>query len=151
MEHLRWLLLIRDENLPIQDYPECITNLEKFLEFPFAYYIMAQLFQSFKTDCTTVLLQTFPEQLPLRVILGDCFPFSGITEEPDENFVSSIAEAKLQGKSCSENIQQIYRRTSMPKCDFNKIATFQNNFVQEHLWRAASGIGNILNFLTFYK
>ena len=25
-------------------------------------------------------------------------------------------------KSCSENMQQMYRRTPMPKCDFNKIA-----------------------------
>ena len=25
-------------------------------------------------------------------------------------------------KTCSENIQQIYRRTPMPKCDFNKLA-----------------------------
>ena len=25
-------------------------------------------------------------------------------------------------KSCSENLQQIYRRTPMPKCDFNKFA-----------------------------
>ena len=25
-------------------------------------------------------------------------------------------------KSCSENIQEIYRRTPMPKYDFNKIA-----------------------------
>ena len=25
-------------------------------------------------------------------------------------------------KSCSENEQHIYRRTLMPKCDFNKIA-----------------------------
>ena len=24
-------------------------------------------------------------------------------------------------KSCSENMLQIYRRTSMPKCDFNKV------------------------------
>ena len=23
---------------------------------------------------------------------------------------------------CSENMQQIYRRTPMPKCDFNKVA-----------------------------
>ena len=30
-------------------------------------------------------------------------------------------------KRCSENMQQIYRRTHMPKCDFNKIA-FQNTF-----------------------
>ena len=26
------------------------------------------------------------------------------------------------GKRCSENMQQIYRLTSMPKCDFNKIS-----------------------------
>ena len=25
-------------------------------------------------------------------------------------------------KRCSENLQQIYRRTSMPKCDFNNVA-----------------------------
>ena len=28
-------------------------------------------------------------------------------------------------KMCSENLQQIYRRTPMQKCDFNEIA-FQN-------------------------
>ena len=52
-------------------------------------------------------------------------------------------------KRCSENIQQIYRRTPMPKCDFNKVvlqlywnhtlawllsckfaAYFQNNFLK---------------------
>ena len=25
-------------------------------------------------------------------------------------------------KRCSENIEQVYRRTTMPKCDFNKVA-----------------------------
>ena len=25
-------------------------------------------------------------------------------------------------KSCSENMQQIYGRTPMPKCDFNEVA-----------------------------
>ena len=25
-------------------------------------------------------------------------------------------------KRCSENVPQIYRRTLMPKCDFNKVA-----------------------------
>ena len=28
----------------------------------------------------------------------------------------------VHSKSCSENMQQIYRRTPMSKCDFNKIA-----------------------------
>ena len=48
-------------------------------------------------------------------------------------------------------MQKVYRRTSMPKCDFNKIANhtsagvfsckfaayFQNTFSNEHLWMAA--------------
>ena len=38
-------------------------------------------------------------------------------------------------KRCSENIQQIYRRTSMPRCDFNKVACvisikLQSNFIE---------------------
>ena len=60
-------------------------------------------------------------------------------------------------KGCSGNIQQIYRRTPMPKNDFNKVtlqlywnhtsgwefsckfvAYSQNNFFLEYPWRAAS-------------
>ena len=60
-------------------------------------------------------------------------------------------------KRCSENMQQIYRRTPMPKYDFNKVAKqlywnhtsawlfsckispyFQNNFSEEYLWVSAS-------------
>ena len=49
-------------------------------------------------------------------------------------------------KMCSENMQQIYRKTPMPKCDFTKVPKFsckfaaylQNTFSSEHLWRAAS-------------
>ena len=63
-------------------------------------------------------------------------------------------------KRCSENMQQIYKRTPMPKCDFNKVALqlywnhtsawvfsckfaayFQNTFSKEHLWMAAPGLG----------
>ena len=50
-------------------------------------------------------------------------------------------------KRCSENMQQIYRRTTMPKwnrtsarvlpCKF--AAYFQNTFFYEHLWVATSG------------
>ena len=31
-----------------------------------------------------------------------------------------VSEAVVQ--RCSENMQQIYRRTPIPKCDFNKVA-----------------------------
>ena len=54
-------------------------------------------------------------------------------------------------KRCSENMQQIYKRTPMPKCGFNSrfikiafrytcffckfAAYFQNIFIKWHLWR----------------
>ena len=63
------------------------------------------------------------------------------------------------GKICSENMQQICRRTHMPKCDFNKVALqlywnytshkcsavnllhiFRTPFYKEHLWWAASAL-----------
>ena len=86
-----------------------------------------------------------------------------------QNFVLSIKYFLKQPfrvvllESCSGNMQQIYRRTIMPKCDFNKVALelywnrtsawmvscsftsyFQNNFSQEHLWIAASVVHNYL-------
>ena len=39
-------------------------------------------------------------------------------------------------KRCSENMQQIYRRTPMPKCDFNKVAS---NFNEIILWHTMEG------------
>ena len=62
---------------------------------------------------------------------------------------SSIAPMHLQKqpsrrvvrKWCSENMQQIYRRTLIPKCDFNKVAaSFHSTFLKKHLWRAASAL-----------
>ena len=46
-------------------------------------------------------------------------------------------------------MQQIYSRTPMAKCDFNKrvfykfAAYFQNTFSQKHLWVAASDLKKI--------
>ena len=65
-------------------------------------------------------------------------------------------------KRCSENIHQIYKRISILKCDFHKVAKqlywnhtsawvfsykfaayFQNTFYQEHLWTTASAHSKI--------
>ena len=35
-------------------------------------------------------------------------------------------------KRCSENTQQIYRRTPMPKCDFNKVASWKATLLKSH-------------------
>ena len=80
-----------------------------------------------------------------------------------ENFrkhIYNFQKQPLRGVSrnrCYENMQQIYRRTLMPKSDFNKVALqlywnhisssvfsckfaayFQNIFSWEHLWVSAS-------------
>ena len=49
------------------------------------------------------------------------------------------------GKRCSENMQQIYRRTPMPKCDFNKVAC--NHWVAA----SVSSIIYILANVLFYS
>ena len=74
-----------------------------------------------------------------------------------ESHVQKQLSRGVLRKSCSENMQEIYRRTHMLKCDFNKFALqlywnhtsawvisckvaayFQNTFSQEHLRVAAS-------------
>ena len=45
------------------------------------------------------------------------------TVRPTLLFVIKISRSRgVLRKRCSENMQQIYRRTPMPKCDFNKVA-----------------------------
>ena len=51
-----------------------------------------------------------PFEYALNIFAGDIYSKQ---KQPPRGVVS---------KSCSENMQQIYRRTPMPKCDFNKVA-----------------------------
>ena len=69
------------------------------------------------------------------------------------NFQKHLSRGVLR-KSYSENMQQIYGRAPMPKCDFNKVAFwnrtsawvlsckfaayFQKTFSSVHLWTSAS-------------
>ena len=50
-------------------------------------------------------------------------------------------------RKCSENMQQIYRRTPMPKCDFNKVAK-QSNFIEITLRHGCSPVNLLHNFRT---
>ena len=43
-------------------------------------------------------------------------------------------------KSYSENIQHKYRRTLMPKCDYNKVAKLQSNFIEITLRHECSSV-----------
>ena len=55
-----------------------------------------------------------------------CVQFSKAAEAKTFNFEFFTFQKQLSRgvfkKRCSENIQQIYKRTHMPKCDFNKVA-----------------------------
>ena len=45
------------------------------------------------------------------------------SEQEYVDFTGSEAAVQMcSKKKCSENMQQIYRRTPMPRCDFNKVA-----------------------------
>ena len=53
-------------------------------------------------------------------------------------------------KRCSENVQQIYRRASMSKCDFSKVAL--QFFFEIRLWYGCSPVNLLHIFKTpFYK
>ena len=74
-----------------------------------------------------------------------------LVETQPETVRSSHPEVLL--KRCSENMQQIYRRTLMSKCDVNKVATqfywnrtawVQSNFIKIALWHGCSPV-NLLH------
>ena len=75
-----------------------------------------------------------------------------LTLQPTRSIQKQSSRGVLR-KRCSVIMQQIYRRTSMPKCDCRNhtltwvfsckfTAYFQNTFSSEHLWTAASEYWN---------
>ena len=85
----------------------------------------------------------------------------GAVNAIQKKFVQKQPSRGVLSKRCSENLQQIYRRTPVLKCDLNKVALqlywnhtsswvfsckfavyFQNTFHEEHLWMAASSFHN---------
>ena len=71
-----------------------------------------------------VLLERNFIKLLCRIIL-----LPGIQKQPSGGVLK---------KKCSENMQRIYRRTAMPKCDFNKVAK------QATLLKSHFGMGVLL-------
>ena len=68
------------------------------------------------------------------------------------SFLAAIKEQPSRGvsrKMCPKNMQHIYRRTPMSKCDFNKVV---NNFIEITLRHACSAVKLLHIFRTaFYK
>ena len=61
--------------------------------------------------------KSFSEQLQSYYLLKLKYP-----KLSQEKVVQKQPSRGVLRKSCSANMQQIYRRTPMPKCDFNNVA-----------------------------
>ena len=53
------------------------------------------------------------------------------------NYIQTQPSRSVLKKSCSENMQQIYRRTPMRKCNFNKVARVHGCF---KVWHGCSPV-----------
>ena len=62
--------------------------------------------------------------------------YDGEEESPNLSVVTTSTSIQKQSsrgvlkKRCSENIQQIYRRTPMPNCDFSKVLWYLKKFYE---------------------
>ena len=54
-------------------------------------------------------------------------------------------------KRCSENMQQISRRTPVQKCDFNKVEKLQSNFIETTLRHGCSPVNLLYIFRTSFS
>ena len=69
---------------------------------------------------------------------------------PNQKKARTFQEQPSSGvlsKSCAENMQQIYRRTPMSMCDFNKVAK-QSNFIEIALRHGSSPVNLLHIFRT---
>ena len=85
----------------------CVSKCFSFVNKPF--FNWKQIF--FKSDQNFYIYENF---LINSVSLCYCLNNKSIFQKQPPRGVPR--------KRCSENIQEIYRRTPMPKCDFNKVA-----------------------------
>ena len=60
-------------------------------------------------------LTTIPVKIwkDMNILISSMYVFPFLPKQPSVGVLM---------KSCPENMQQIYRRTPMPKCDFNNVA-----------------------------
>ena len=97
--------------------------------------ILSKYIFRLKTICIFVLLESFSGLFIVFVYILFNFPPTNIPEIVIENVVTNAAILSFTAsvlkkqpskgvfiKRCFENMQQIYRRTPMPKGDFNKFA-----------------------------
>ena len=80
------------------------------------------LSDEFTANVSSAALKSIQPERHLFVVL---FAIGGISELGEFQSFIEFQKKPSRGvarKRCSENMQQIYRRTPMPNCDFNKVA-----------------------------
>ena len=101
-----WAYLYRKFNVDI---------LERFGEY-------AKFFDLFSPEKITVLRRKIKNKPNKTKNQEDVV----LNYQRQRNFVTSLIQKQrsrgVLRKRCSENIQQLYGRTPMPKCDFNKVS-----------------------------
>ena len=93
-----------------------------------------------KTPIFTNLLETYTKTVQL--LCSHFFILQLI-------FIQKQSSRSVLKKRCSGNMQQIYRRTPMPKCDFNKVALLCN-FIKITLWHGCSPVNLLHIFRTSF-
>ena len=73
------------------------------------------------SPCNLQILYSFTARC-LDVRFWDLLCFICLTFNPQYCYLQKQQFKGLFRKGCPENMQQIYRRTPMPKCDFNKVS-----------------------------
>ena len=117
---------INRKTTALEPYFSTVTDLATSLKQNPTRSIFVKTFQNFQNryflcntakrlllNLYTILIVAAPFFLPYLYV-GTCMLSS--------YFLQKQPPRGVPMKMCSENIQQIYRRTPMPKCDFNKVA-----------------------------
>ena len=107
----------------------CIMYIYVYIYFVHLYICILQYIIDLKTD-TLIYFQYILNQVNMYLLFFIVL-FCG-NQILTYLLTSEIQKQPFRGvlrKKCSENMQQIYNRTSMLKCDFNKVA---------NLWTTAS-------------
>ena len=103
-----------------------LVNIAKFLRTPFLQSTSGRLLLYLPISTVTDLIsKKLHDYVHLTIQIERWCPFPFLRMPLKIYFWSMIFQTQptrgVLKKSCSENMQQIYRRTPMPECDFNKV------------------------------
>ena len=127
----RLLLIMRDQQFLIRSIksPSCIWSVEPNKIFVRTLFVFDSCYISLLNELFFILsirsawvplLDDFTFQFTSLVVIS----LSIIKFKSAVLFIQMQPFRSVLGKRCSENMQQIYRKTLIPKCDFNKVVYY---------------------------